>query len=133
MTKQQTTQNNRPVSPHLSIYKPQITSMLSIMHRLTGVALFFGIIILCWWTFFSAYGCGNCLHALLGSPVIQGVLILWSAALYYHLFNGIRHLYWDTGRGFKLCAVHASGWFVLLLTLLATGLTWSVVLGYIHL
>lgn len=122
----------RPLSPHLTIYKPQMTTVLSITHRITGVALFIGVILLCWWVFFSAYGCGRCLHALLGSVWFQGMLGLWSAALYYHLCNGIRHLFWDAGRGFSLSATHRSGWAVVIVTLLATAGTWTLVLGDIH-
>jgi len=132
MTQYPSSPDPRPLSPHLSIYRPQITTMLSITHRLTGVTLFVGIIFLCWWVFLSAYGCTHCLNVLLRSGVFQGILALWSGALYYHMLNGIRHLFWDSGRGFSLSATHRSGWAVVMLAIVATALTWAAVLTDIH-
>lgn len=125
-------ENERPLSPHLGIYKPQITSMLSISHRISGIALFIGALLFSWWIFLSVYGCTSCVMAMLHHVIFKLLLVAWTLALYFHLFNGIRHLYWDIGRGFKLCSVHYSGWFVIILTLTATAATWAAVLGYIH-
>jgi succinate dehydrogenase / fumarate reductase cytochrome b subunit len=132
MSENPNAQNQRPLSPHLGIYRPQITSMLSIAHRITGVALFIGALLFSWWIFLNVYGCGTCVNALLDHIVTKIFLVGWTLALYYHLFNGIRHLYWDMGRGFKLCSVHFSGWFVVVLTLASTAATWAAVLGFIR-
>jgi succinate dehydrogenase / fumarate reductase cytochrome b subunit len=96
--------SNRPLSPHLQVYKPQLTSVLSILHRITGAVLAVGTLLVTYWlsalaggpeTFASA-------NAILGSVLGKIVLFFWSWALFYHLANGIRHLIWDTGVGFDL-------------------------------
>jgi succinate dehydrogenase / fumarate reductase cytochrome b subunit len=103
--------SERPLSPHLQIYRPQITSVLSIVHRLTGVALTAGTLFLAWWLVSAAYGpeafAGS--QRFLGS--IFGQLLLWgfTFALFYHLGNGIRHLAWDFGWGFELPQLRKSG------------------------
>lgn len=102
---------DRPLSPHLQVYRPQITSMLSILHRLTGVAVTFGTLLLAWWLAAAAYGPDSFanVQGFLGS--IFGHLILWGFcfAVWYHLGNGIRHLLWDFGWGFELEQVRLSG------------------------
>lgn len=117
----------RPLSPHLTIYRPQITSVLSITHRATGVWLFFGAILLVGWLCVVAYAPGayNTLHACATSFFGQLFLLSWLAAFFYHLSNGIRHLFWDIGLGFSLPQVNASGWAVVLFTLLLTAVTWG--------
>lgn len=102
---------NRPLSPHLTIYRPQITSMMSILHRITGVGLTLGAVLVVWWLLSAASGPGyfafvdGLLTSWVGTLVMVGSL--W--ALCYHLCNGIRHLWWDTGRGFGLDEVTRSG------------------------
>ncbi|MBK0400709.1 succinate dehydrogenase, cytochrome b556 subunit [Limibaculum sp. M0105] len=102
---------SRPLSPHLQIYRPQITSVMSILHRITGVALTFGAVLVVWWFLAAASGPGyfafvdGLLTSWIGTLIMIGSL--W--ALCYHLCNGIRHLWWDTGRGFELDAVTRSG------------------------
>ncbi len=92
----------RPLSPHLSIYKPMLTMMMSIFHRITGAALFFGTLLLTWWLLAAASGPNAYakVQAFMGS--IIGILILfgYTWALIHHMLGGIRHLIWDTGRGF---------------------------------
>jgi succinate dehydrogenase / fumarate reductase cytochrome b subunit len=92
----------RPLSPHLSIYKPMLTMMMSIFHRITGAALFFGTLLLTWWLLAAASGptAYAKVQAFMGS--IVGILILfgYTWALIHHMLGGIRHLIWDTGRGF---------------------------------
>jgi succinate dehydrogenase / fumarate reductase cytochrome b subunit len=92
----------RPLSPHLSIYKPMLTMMMSIVHRITGAALFFGTLLLTWWLLAAASGptAYTKVQAFMGS--IIGLLILfgYTWALIHHMLGGIRHLIWDTGRGF---------------------------------
>lgn len=121
----------RPLSPHLQVYKPQITSALSIFHRITGVALGAGTLLLVWWlvaaaTTDAAYAT---VSAFIGSPIGYLLLIGWSAALWYHLLSGLRHLAWDAGKGFDLPTVHATGKLVLIGTAVLTVLTWIVVLA----
>nr|MBS0020930.1 succinate dehydrogenase, cytochrome b556 subunit [Gammaproteobacteria bacterium] len=116
---------NRPLSPHLQIYKPQLTSVLSILHRLTGVALVVGTIPFVYWLGALAAGPESFANAqaLFGSVVGQIILIPWVFALFYHLCNGVRHLFWDVGLGFELKSIYTSGTIVLVaalgLTLLA--------------
>ncbi len=92
----------RPLSPHLSIYRPTLTMMMSIAHRITGAALFFGTLLLAWWLLAAASGptAYAKVQAFMGS--IIGLLILfgYTWALIHHMLGGIRHLIWDTGRGF---------------------------------
>jgi succinate dehydrogenase / fumarate reductase, cytochrome b subunit len=101
----------RPLSPHLQIYRPQLTSVLSILHRLTGILLGAGAVALVAWLVAAACGpdAFACAQAVFGS--IPGRLLLFgfTLSLVYHLLNGIRHLVWDTGRGLELDAVYMSG------------------------
>jgi succinate dehydrogenase / fumarate reductase cytochrome b subunit len=120
----------RPLSPHLTIYKPQITSILSIMHRITGFALYFGLLALVWWIVACIY-CKNpeslfkcaCFSSLIWKLFIFG----WSASLFYHTLNGIRHLFWDAGYGFSICATNRSGWLVIIGTAALTFVSWMIV------
>jgi succinate dehydrogenase / fumarate reductase cytochrome b subunit len=117
---------NRPLSPHLQIYRPQLTSVLSITHRATGVFLSAASLLLVVW-----------LMALADGPdafaTIQTHLTAWygrifmlatSFSLFYHLCNGIRHLFWDIGKGFELETAYKSGWAVVILSVLLTSITW---------
>src|SRR5690606_1427727 len=96
--------SRRPLSPHLQIYRPQITSTLSILHRLTGIALGGGTLLLTWWLVAAAAGPEAFATAQGFICSIVGRLLLfgWSFALFYHLCNGIRHLVWDAGYGFEI-------------------------------
>lgn len=119
----------RPTSPHLTIYRKQITSVLSITHRATGLALFVGTALIVLWLWIAAYNPAqySVLHDALVSPVGRFCLIGWTVAFYYHLANGVRHLFWDAGMGFTLPAAVRSGWLVLLFTLVMTAITWGYV------
>jgi succinate dehydrogenase / fumarate reductase, cytochrome b subunit len=118
----------RPVSPHLQIYRWQLTSVLSILHRITGIALVVGAVLLVSWFGSAADGPASfaSFQGFLGSPI--GLILLFgcSVALFYHLCNGIRHLCWDTGRGLELKTVYASGWTVLVATAVLTVIVWGV-------
>ncbi|MBL8806762.1 MAG: succinate dehydrogenase, cytochrome b556 subunit [Rhodospirillales bacterium] len=118
----------RPLSPHLQVYRPQITSVLSITHRATGVALAVGTLMLTCWLVAAAAGeaAFNSVNSFLGSTLGRLLLLGWSVALFYHLANGIRHLFWDAGLGFELKAAERSGWFVIAFTAVATLLAWSI-------
>ena len=90
---------NRPISPHLQIYRFQLTSVLSILHRITGIALSVGTILLVYWLVAAASGPGAFATAagLIGSWFGRLLLLGWTFALFFHLCNGIRHLFWDAG------------------------------------
>jgi succinate dehydrogenase / fumarate reductase cytochrome b subunit len=116
----------RPLSPHLQIYKPQITSVLSISHRITGVALGVGTVLLAAWIVAAAMGPAayGRVAGLIGSWFGQMLLFGWSVALFYHLLNGIRHLFWDAGRGFELPEMERSGKAVVAGTVVLTAVAW---------
>ena len=121
----------RPTSPHLWIYRWQIGNSLSILHRLTGIALALGLPALCYWFASLAGGEQSYTAAakLFASPPGRVVLIGWTFAFLYHLLNGVRHLFWDAGYGFERAQRHASGWFAvvgsIVLTLCVWGLIWA--------
>jgi succinate dehydrogenase / fumarate reductase cytochrome b subunit len=118
----------RPLSPHLQIYRPQITSVLSITHRATGIALAAGTLLLTCWLVAAATSefAYDAVSAFLRSWLGLLLLFGWTAALWFHLCNGIRHLAWDGGYGFALPQVHASGRAVVIATVVLTVLTWIV-------
>jgi succinate dehydrogenase / fumarate reductase cytochrome b subunit len=118
----------RPLSPHLQVYRPQLTSALSIFHRITGCALAVGTLLLVWWLVAAAAGpeAYAAASGFIGSWLGLLLLLGWSAALFYHLANGIRHLVWDAGYGFELPTVYASGWAVVVATGVLTLLAWIV-------
>ncbi len=117
---------NRPLSPHLQVYRPQLTSMLSIAHRITGVALGVGTLLLVYWLAAAAGGPESYAAAqgFIGSFFGQLLLFGWTIALFYHLANGIRHLFWDAGYGFELPTVQRSGQAVLAATAVLTVVSW---------
>jgi len=119
----------RPLSPHLQVYKPQITSVMSITHRATGIALAAGTLLLVTWIIVVAVG-DPAVYAGFSRFVASwfGMLLLlgWSAALFYHLLNGIRHLFWDAGYGFELPTMQATGYGVLIGTAVLTLLAWGI-------
>jgi succinate dehydrogenase cytochrome b subunit len=122
----------RPLSPFMfpTWYRFQMTSASSILHRLTGIALAVGSILLAWWIVAVAAG-GQVFaatHAFVASPIGVLLLFLWSVAFFYHLCNGIRHLAWDAGYGFELRNAHISGYAVLAATVVLTVLAWLYVL-----
>lgn len=112
----------RPLSPHLLIYKPQITSVLSIMHRLTGLWLGAAALALVTWLLAVANGPQTYagFMTIAGSPIGLIVVASWVFCLFYHLLNGIRHLAWDAGWGFELDQVSLTGWTVVLLAIVFT-------------
>jgi succinate dehydrogenase / fumarate reductase, cytochrome b subunit len=116
----------RPLSPHLQIYKPQLTSVLSISHRACGLALAAGSIFLVWWLVAAASGGGAFVAAqdFWGSGVGLVLLFCWTFALFFHLCNGIRHLAWDAGWGFELKEAYASGWTVVAASGVLTVVAW---------
>ena len=118
----------RPLSPHLQVYKPQLTSTMSILHRITGVVLALGSLLFAAWLVAVAGGADafELARAALASVPGQVVLFGLSACLVYHFLNGIRHLAWDAGHGFEIPKFYASGYAVAVLTVLITaGLWWA--------
>ena len=122
--------SKRPLSPHLLIYKPQLTSVLSIVHRGTGVALAVGLLLVVYWLMALATGpdaFGNA-QIIMGSWIGNVILFGFTFALFYHLCNGIRHLFWDAGLGLDLKTVYTSGWSVLAASIVLSFVTWFVAL-----
>jgi succinate dehydrogenase / fumarate reductase cytochrome b subunit len=119
---------NRPISPHLQVYKPQISSALSIFHRITGCALGAGTLLLTLWLVAAASGDGafSVVQAILASWIGILVLIGFTAALFYHFCNGIRHLAWDAGKGYELPVMHRTGILVLAATAVLTVGFWVI-------
>jgi succinate dehydrogenase / fumarate reductase cytochrome b subunit len=119
----------RPLSPHLQIYRPMLTMMMSIMHRLTGIALYFGTLILVWWLISAARGpeAFATAQSLLVTPL--GILVLagYSWALIHHMLGGLRHLLWDTGRGLTIPSVERLAQLNLAGSIVLTVLLWSAV------
>lgn len=122
--------SRRPLSPHLQIYRWQYTSVLSILHRITGVALAVGTLLLVYWLIAAAAGPDTFATAqgFIGSIFGRVLLFGWTVALFYHLANGIRHLLWDAGRGFELRTAYASGWAVVIAAAALSLLAW--IAGY---
>jgi len=118
--------NNRPISPHLLIYKPQITSVLSIFHRISGLFLSVGFILLAFWL----------ASLILGDEYYHGFLIFfkgwfgktlllgWTWALFFHMATGIRHLFWNAGYGYKIKTLTFSGWLAVITSFVLTIASW---------
>lgn len=118
--------NNRPLSPHLQVYKPQLTTFMSITHRATGIALAVGTLMLVCWLIAAATGesAFNEVQAFLGSIIGRLLLLGWSFALFYHMCNGLRHLFWDMGKGFEIETAYMSGRIVIAASILLTIGAW---------
>ena len=123
-------ERDRPLSPHLQIYRWQWTMALSILHRFTGVALAIGTLLLVWWIVALSIGpdAFNLVNGLIASWIGQLCLLGWTFALFYHLLNGLRHLAWDAGWGFELDAARLSGLAVAGAAVALTILVW--IAGY---
>ena len=109
----------RPLSPHLQVYRWPLTMTMSILHRISGCALALALFALTWLLAAAAMGedSWNVFLGAAGSPLGRFALLGWTAALYYHLFNGIRHLVWDTGNAFSLKSAYLGGYLVWAATL----------------
>ncbi|MCE3254740.1 MAG: succinate dehydrogenase [Rickettsiaceae bacterium] len=121
--------SKRPLSPHIQIYKPQISSFTSILHRATGIFLYFGVVAIFWLIVYYTYkvevmsengveetAC-DCRWVWYALYLLAGG---WAFSLYYHLLNGIRHLFWDIGKGFEKTTATRNGIIVIMLSLLMT-------------
>ena len=121
----------RPLSPHLQVYRWQITMTMSILHRVTGTILVVGAFAFAWWLLALAAGGEAYANAAecLASPLGKLFLFGFSLSLVYHLLNGIRHLLWDAGWGFEIPEFYASGWTVAALTVVFTLILWILASG----
>ncbi len=122
---------HRPLSPHLQVYRFPLTVILSIAHRMTGALLALGQVALIAWLVAVAAGrpVYESAHAWFASVPGQVLLITWSLMLYFHLCNGIRHLFWDAGHGFELRTVDITAVITLIAAAALTALTWWLFLG----
>ena len=120
----------RPLSPHLQVYRPQITSMLSFSHRISGVVLGAGALLLTWWLVAAVEGPESFdeVQTIIGSWYGRLLIFGFTLAFFFHLCNGVRHLFWDLGYGLELRSVYRSGWVVMVLTVVLTLFSW--LLGY---
>ena len=120
--------NDRPLSPHLSIYRWPVTMLSSILHRGTGLAMTVGFILFAVWLADLAVGpdAYAAFMSVMDSTIGRVLLIGWSWAFFYHLGNGVRHLVWDVGYGFEKSQANASAWVVIVLSVLWTAFFWIV-------
>jgi succinate dehydrogenase / fumarate reductase cytochrome b subunit len=118
--------DTRPLSPDLQIYRPQLTSVLSISHRVTGIALSVGTLLLISWLIAAAAGpqAYSIMQGFIRSWLGLVLLFGWTFSFFFHLCNGIRHLVWDTGCGFELRTIYASGWTVITASSVLTVVAW---------
>jgi len=119
---------DRPLSPHLQVYRLPLAAILSILHRATGVFLSLGSLLLVWWLMSVAQGEAgfNNANAVVGSIIGQLILFGFSFALFFHLSNGIRHLFWDAGLGFELPTVARSSVVVIMSAAILTISVWAL-------
>lgn len=119
---------HRPLSPHLQVYRLPLTAVLSISHRFTGAFLSLGTLLLIAVLVAAASGSHaySTIHALVTSWLGQLLLFLWTYALYFHLCNGIRHLIWDIGFGFDLDVAEKTAWSVVVVSTVLTVMTWVI-------
>lgn len=121
---------NRPLSPHLSIYKPIPTMVMSIVHRITGAALYVGTVLVVWWLVAAASGAAyfDWVNAIFGSLLGRLVLFGYTWALIHHMLGGIRHFVWDMGHGFDKHVSTKMAWATLAGSIVLTILIW--IAGY---
>ena len=121
---------NRPLSPHLQVYRLPLTALMSISHRITGIGLTLGTLLMTWWVTAAAYGEAQYgqVQDFLGTWLGQLILLGFSFALFYHLCNGLRHLFWDFGRNFELDQTRRADVAVLIGSVALTVATWAQVL-----
>ena len=118
--------DSRPLSPHLSIHKKVLTSIFSITHRITGIGLSVGSLLISMWFLLLSLGPNYFSYFEMVSKNIlfKFILVIWTIGIFYHLFNGCRKLYWSFGIGMDLITVYRSGYIVLVLTVISTALVW---------
>ncbi|MBX7147176.1 MAG: succinate dehydrogenase, cytochrome b556 subunit [Alphaproteobacteria bacterium] len=122
----------QPLSPHLTIYRIQLTSLFSIFHRLSGIFLSVGSLIFVYWIWSLAAGAQSYIQmqSIFQLWIVKLLLFFWTFAFFYHLVNGIRHLFWDFGKGYHLTHIYYSGYITLFLSIVITCLMWGHILKY---
>jgi len=123
----------RPISPHLTIYKPQITSVMSIIHRITGIILFFGLLLFTWFLIIAVYtnfvtSNQDFLGIIASNCFFKIIMFCWTISLFLHLYNGMRYLMWDSGRGFNMKTVTNTGYAALIMAVISASVVWYIVL-----
>lgn len=123
--------SNKPLSPHLQVYRPQLTTIMSISHRISGIFLAAGTVMLLYWLSAAAQGPEAYAEAArcFGAVPTQLLLVAWTFAFYYHLANGIRHLVWDTGRGLDIDTAYRLGYAAIACAVVLTAATWICVMA----
>lgn len=118
----------RPLSPHLSIYARQINMVMSILHRITGTALYFGTLLLAAWLIATAMGEREfeLVNAAFNHPLGRLVLLGYTWALVHHMLGGMRHLLWDTGRGLQIWQVNSLSWLTIIGSAVLTLAIWAL-------
>ncbi len=121
--------DNRPLSPHLSIYKKVLTAVFSIFHRITGIGLSIGSLLICIWITLIAFGEKYYLifKGFSSSLIFIIILFIWTIGIFYHLFNGVRYLFWSFGYGLDLKTVYNTSYIVIILTVLSTFVVWAII------
>lgn len=121
----------RPLSPHLTVFRPYINMVMSIVHRITGAANYAGSLLLAAWLISAAVGESqfNAVSEFLGSPIGLIVLFGYTWSVMHHMLGGIRHILWDTGRAFEITTVRAVSWGTLIGSVALTGLIWVIALS----
>jgi len=120
--------DNRPLSPHLTIHKKVLTALFSIFHRITGIGLSVGSVLMAIWISLIALGSNYffIFESVAATLVFKIILFLWTIGVFYHLFNGVRYLFWTYGLGMEIKTVYNSGYIILLLTFIATIFVWAI-------
>ena len=118
----------RPLSPHISVYRVMINTVMSIVHRLTGAALYFGTLLLAAWLVAAAMGERQftLVNSLFGHPLGQLVLFGYTWAIFHHMLGGLRHFIWDTGRGFAIWQINLLSWLTIIGSISLTLATWFI-------
>ncbi len=122
-----TSNDSRPLSPHIGIYRMQASMVMSIVHRITGGALYFGTLLLAWWLIAIAQGPDALatVNMVMGHPIGKLILIGFTWALVHHMLGGLRHFIWDVGRGFNLGTVNMMSWLTIIGSLIITAVLWA--------
>lgn len=122
---------SRPLSPHLQVYRLPLAAVLSITHRITGIGLSLGMLLITWWLTAAAYGPDSYDQAMsyIASPLGLLILLGFSVALFFHLCNGIRHLLWDAGRNYEIAETKRGNVYVIIGTIVLTAAAWLLALA----
>ena len=125
----------KPLSPHLGIYRPQVSSVLSIMHRMSGVFNYLGLLTILWvmidFQYINSSIEDTIIFAFFSSALGQILIIAWSFSLIFHMCTGIRHLFWDIGWGFGVKTITVTGWMALISSVIITTVSWLIAMRYI--